>query len=379
MLSFLVMASTSNPLSKYLDKIKCYRYTVHLDSTKFYFNKALPLALQLKDSTNIFYTYKYMGDGYEHHQQLANTLLMYEKSKKYIPRNNYALQAFLLSDMAYTYDLLYDYEKSTQLTLMAEKLAEKSGDQIQIGSIAISIAEGFSNLKLNKQAEQYYKKSIKIGTANKLNNLLDQAYRYYGIHLLNNRKLDDAFKNLKLGYKSAVINNDSISMAYSWRYISEYYWYKKQIDSSFILAKKAEKIWEYHAENRDLSEVCLLQGTYYLELGQWNNAENYLKKAEKYVLEDLYFNEKLYDKLADLYLKKKSLKLANAYLAKSKLCLEQINKNENKSRVTNLRIKFETDKKEALIQKALKEKESAKANTREKTELVKVVCIILFL
>jgi two-component sensor histidine kinase len=378
LMAFVLKASAANPLDKYIDRMKYYRYSKHLDSTKFYFKKALPLALQLKDSAKIFYTYKYMADGFEHHQKLDSTLLMYSKGKRFIPKNNYARQAFLLCDMAYTYDLLYDYEKSTQLTLIAEKLAEKSGDQAQIGSIAISIAEGFSNLKMNKQAELYYEKSIKIGKANKLNDLLDQAYRYYGMHLLNNRKLDAAFKNLKLGYTSAVIKNDSISMAYSWRYMSDYYWYKKQIDSSFILAKKAEKIWENRAENRDLSEVCLQQGSYYLELGQWNNAEKYLKKAEKYVLEDLYFNEKLYGKLADLYFKKKDLKLAFEYLAKSKKCLEQINENENKSRVTNLRLKFESDKKEALIQKTLKDKALATENTRKKTELVEAVSVTLF-
>lgn len=378
LMALVLMASAPNPLDKYIDKMKYYRYTKYLDSTKFYFKKALPIALQLKDSTQIFYTYKYMADGFEHHQQLDATLLMYGKGKRFISKNNYALQAFLLCDMAYTYDLLYDYEKSTQLTLMAEKLAEKSGDQVQIGNIAISIAEGFSNLKMNKQAELYYKKSIKIGKASNLNDLLDQAYRYYGMHLLNNKKLDLAFENLKLGYKSAVIKNDSISMAYTWRYMSEYYWYKKQIDSSFILAKKAEKIWESRAENRDLSEICLQQGSYYLELGRLNEAEKYLKKAEKYVLEDLYLNEKLYSNIADLYFKKKNLKLAFEYVFKSKKCLEQINKNENKSKVTHLRIKFESDKKEALIQKTLRDKAIATENTRKKTELIQVVFIVLF-
>jgi len=376
-LVFVITTNASNPLDTLIKRVKYYRYTKHLDSTKFYFKKTLLEAIKQKDTKNIFYAYKYMGDGYEHHQKLDSTLLMYANCKKYIPKNNYARQAFLLCDMAYTYDLLNDYEKSTQLTLMAEKLAEKSGNKTQIGGIAISIAEGYSNLKMNNQAEYYFKKSIRIGEASNLYNLLDQAYRFYGIHLLKNKRLDLAFKNFKLGYKCAVINNDSISMAYSWRYLSEYYWYKKQIDSSFILAKKAEKIWEHRAENRDLSDICLQQGSYYLELGKLDEAEKNLKKAEKYVLEDLYFNEKLYSNIADLYFKKKNLRLAFEYLSKSKKCIEQINQNENKSRVTSLRLKFETDKKEALIQKALKEKTLATENTRKKTELVEAISTFL--
>lgn len=374
---FVIKTNASNPLDAYIKKIKLHRYTKHLDSTKFYFKKALLEAQKQKDTSNIFYAYKYMGDGYEHHQKLDSTLLMYANCKKYIPKNNYARQAFLLCDMAYTYDLLNDYEKSTQLTLIAEKLAEKSGNKTQIGGIAVSIAEGYSNLKMNKQAEYYFKKSIRIGEASNLYNLLDQAYRFYGIHLLKNKRLDLAFKNFKLGYKCAVINNDSISMAYSWRYLSEYYWNKKQVDSSFILAKKAEKIWENRAENRDLSDICLQQGSYYLELGKLDEAEKNLKKAEKYVLEDLYFNEKLYSNIADLYFKKKNLRLAYEYLSKSKKCIEQINQNENKSRVTSLRLKFETDKKEALIQKALKEKTIATENTRKKTELIEAISTFL--
>ncbi len=367
----------TNPLESYINNIKYYRYTKHLDSTKLYFKKALAEAIKQKDSVNLFYAYKYLGDGYEHHQKLDSTLLMYANCKKYIRKDNYARQAFLLCDMAYTYDLLHDYEKATQLTLMAEKMAEKSGSKTQIGAIAISIAEGYSNLKMNKQAEQYFKKSIQIGEAANLQQLLDQAYRFYGIHLLKNKKLEEAYKNFKLGYKSAVVNKDSISMAYSWRYLSEYFWYKKQIDSSFLLAKKAEKIWERRAENRDLSDICLQQGSYYLELNRLAEAEKYLKKAELHALDDLYFNEQLYTDLANLYFKKNNLKEAFEYLSKAKNCIKQINEEENKSRVTSWRLKFETDKKEALIQKTLKDKALATENTRKKTELAQTVSIFL--
>ncbi len=378
LITFVIAANGSNPLDKYISKIRHYRYTKYLDSTKFYFKKALPLALKIKDSTKVFFIYKNMGDGYEHHQFLDSTLSMYALGKKYIPKNDLALQAFLLNDTAYTYDLLHDYEKSTQLTLQALKLAEKSGNRKEIASIAIVVADGFSSLKMNKEAEQYYKKSIQIGETSKQYDLLNQAYRHYGVHLLKNKRLDLAFTNLKKANKCSVITNDSISMAYSWLHLSEYYWYKKQIDSSFSTAKKAEKIWELRAENRDLSQVCLQQGSYYLQLEKLNEAEKYFKKAEKYILEDLYFNEKLYSSLANLYFKKKNLKLAFEYLSMSKKCIEKINENENKSRVTSLRLKFETDKKEALIQKAFKDKTLATENTRKKTELIKVVSIILF-
>lgn len=377
-LAFVFTTSALSQLDNHIQKIKYYRYSKHLDSTKFYFKKALPLALQLNDSTKIFYSYKYMGDGYEHHQFLDSTLAMYSFCKKYIPHKKYDLEAFLLNDMAYTFDLLYDYEKSTQLTLQALSLAEKSGNQKEIASVSISVADGFSNLKMNKQAEQYYKKSIRIGESSKQPALLDQAYRHYGIHLLKNKKLNLAYANLKRANQSAVQMNDSISMAYSWLYLSDYYWQKKQIDSCFITAKKAEKVWENRAENRDLSEVCMQQGSYYLQLKNLTDAEHYLKKAEKYILDDLYFNEKLFSNLADLYLKKNNLKLAFSYLAKAKKCIEQINENETKSRVTSLRLKFETDKKEALVQKTLKDKAAATQKSKEKAAQVKAVSTFLF-
>ena len=95
---FISNINAQDKLAIYKSKAKAYSYTPYLDSAKFYFKKALPLALKRKDSVSVFRIHKYMGDAYEHHQKLDSTLLMYDFSEKYIPKNNLKLKAFLLND-----------------------------------------------------------------------------------------------------------------------------------------------------------------------------------------------------------------------------------------------------------------------------------------
>ena len=93
-----------------------------------------------------------MGDAYEHHKYIDSTFKMYDICEKYIPVNNNKLKSFLLNDKAYTYTLLFDYDKAAELTLQALALAKKSGNKREIASTSISFAEGFSTMNLNKQA-----------------------------------------------------------------------------------------------------------------------------------------------------------------------------------------------------------------------------------
>ena len=162
LLVFVNFANAQNKLSVYKSKIEKYRYSKYLDSTKIYFKKALAIAQKTKDSVVIFGLYKHMGDGYEQHQYLDSTLLMYDICNQYIPKNNLKLEAFLLNDRAYTLLLLHDYEGATALTLQALKIAEKSGDIDQIANVSTSLADGFSSLKMNKEAEKYYAHAIAL-------------------------------------------------------------------------------------------------------------------------------------------------------------------------------------------------------------------------
>ena len=175
-LTNFVNAQENLPL--YKSKIEQYKYSKYFDSTKFYFKKALPIALKNNDTLSVFYLYKSMGDGYEHHLFRDSTLLMYDFCEKFIPRKNTKLKSFLLNDRAYTYDLLHDYEMATQLRLKALKIAEKSGNKDQIANIMTNLADGLSKLNLNNDAEKYYNKAIEISKLSKRVELVEYSHRY---------------------------------------------------------------------------------------------------------------------------------------------------------------------------------------------------------
>ncbi len=374
---FIFTLNAGNDLTFLVSKIKDYRYTKHLDSAKFYFAKALPIALKKSDSITVFYCYKYLGDAYEQHQHYDSTLLMYDYCEKFIPKNDLKLTPFLLGDKAYTYQLLYDYDKSTELTLQALKLATKLGDKRRIASLSISVAEGFSELNLNKQAEEYYVNAIHYSKQTKDTLMLYESHKYYGAYFLNNKQFDFAYLNFIEAEGFAIALKDSISMAYVWQHLADYYWYKKNTDTSFYFAKKAEIIWERRAEYLDLSAVYLQQAKFYLQLNKYKQAEIFLLKTEKLIKQDLYFNEEFYSCYSELYSKTNRNKLAYNYLIKAKLCGQQIHENERLAKTTSLRLKFEADQKEIIIKQEKDKKLIAQLDAQVKQNQRNIAYIIL--
>jgi two-component sensor histidine kinase len=377
-LLFIQVINAQDQLAVYKSKLKEYRYSSNLDSTKFYFRKSIPIALQRKDSVSVFRIYKYMGDAYEHHQKLDSTLLMYDLGEHYIPKSNLKLKAFLLNDRAYTYNLLHDYENATKLMLQALKIAEQANDKDEIANVLTHLADGYSKLNLNKQAEKFYNKAILFSKERNNQKVLHQAYRYYAIHQIKNKEFDKAFINLTEANKIVFKSTDSISMAYNWYYLADCYWNKKDFKNCFQVAKKAEKMWEIRAEYIDLSAVCLKLGNYYLSLGSLKQAEYYLKKSEKYILKDLYFNEKLYSALANLYQKKANYSMAFDYLLKAKNTITKIKDNESKSKIASLNIQFETERNEKEIQEQAQKNELAELKLSKTNIQLKNTFIILF-
>jgi two-component sensor histidine kinase len=366
-----------NNLDVYKEKLVTYRYTKYLDSVKFYFNKVLPLALKQNDSVSVFYLYKHLGDAYEHHHFIDSTLKMYDVCEKYIPANNYKLKAFLVNDKAYTYHLLYDDDKSAELRLQALELAKISGDKREIANVTLDVAAGFAEINLYKQAEQYYLQSIQLAQSSNDTAMLSYAYRYYGAYLINVHQYNAAQINLSKALQLSGVLKDSISLAFTWHHLADYYWNVKKTDSCFYVAKKAEGIWERRAEYIDLSAVCMQMGKYYLVLNNYVDAEYYLKKSEKYILNDIYFNETLWGNLADLYNKKGNTKLAFDYLLRAKKLTEEIKEKEKAAKALGLQLKFETDQKEIEIKKEKEGRALADLNSKNKTAQRNIIFMVL--
>lgn len=358
-------------------KLKEYRYTRHLDSSVYYFKKAVPEALQNKDSLQVFYLHKFLGDAYEHHQRIDSTLKLYDICWKYIPAGNFKLKSFLLNDKAYTYRLLYDYDKSAELVLQAMKYAERSGDKREIANCMLSVASGFEKMKMNKIAEFYFLKSIGISEEVNDTAMLSYSYRYYADYLLAQASYKEAKVNLDKAFALSALLKDSISMAYVWSDLTDYYWNVGNPDSSLYCAGRAEKIWERRMEYIDLAAVCLKAGTYYMELADYRNAELYMKKAEQHVLNDAYFNSELYAQLAKLYKLKNNVPLAYQYLEKSKTLKDSIRARELNMKQMGLQIKYETSRKEKLIEQEKQRSSVAQQDAKKKTYQRNLLLLVL--
>jgi hypothetical protein len=281
-------ATDSITLKSHQRKIVNYRYTKHLDSTIFYFKLALPIATEANDSIVLFWLHKNLGDAFEHHHYLDSTLHYYKICEQLIPRKNYSLKSFLLGDKAYTYQLLYDYDKSTELSLQALDAAYLAGDSTAVVSSMLNVANDFAFLKMNQEANLYYLKAT--GTAARTANkkLIEYSLRGYGKYLLETAQWQKGYEFLRKSELLATTNRDSISMAFNWFHLSSYFWEIKQLDSCFYYGTKAEKVWEDRLETIDLSHVCYHLGNCYLKLGQTKKAIHYLTSRTSCVRRQLF-------------------------------------------------------------------------------------------
>lgn len=338
-----------------------FRYTRYLDSVQHYFSLAKPLAQNAHDSVALFWIHKNMGDAYEHHQHLDSTLHYYAICGSLIPKGNHTLTSFLLGDKAYTYQLLYEYEKSTELSLQALDAAYLAGDSTMVASNMLSVASDYSFLKMLPQASRYYQKAIQTSMRSGNPIMIEYSLRGYGKFLVDTEDWRQAYSYLKKAEKMALANKDSISMAFNWFHLSSYFWKAQQVDSCFYFGKMAEKLWEARVEKIDLSHVCHHLGKCYLQLNRIKEASHYLHKAEELLLNDPYFNERLFSTLAELSIKTGNTAKAYHYMAKAKELSELIREKESSAKLAGLQIRYQTAQKEALLEKQRQETEQAKS------------------
>ncbi|MBC7557099.1 MAG: tetratricopeptide repeat protein [Chryseobacterium sp.] len=302
---------------------------------------AIPFEIKLKNSST-----------------LSDTFL---KNAQNAQKINYQLgEAESYSNLSLINYLQGKYEKDLSYSLRAISIFEKIDAKEKLATEYGEL--GYRMKKRNMPKALFYMQKAKlIAEENHLQKPLLSIYDNYGVLKEMQKQYDSAFNfyGKSLAIKESI--KDSIGIPYSLNNMAGIYVFKKQFTNAKLLADKALRIRELKKDENGITESYICLGDLYLAQNDFKTSISYfeksLEKAKKYNFAALIGYS--YQKLSENY---EGLKNSDEALKYYKLYSEYkdglLNKETN-SKIAELEVKFETNKKEKqLLQEQIETKKT---------------------
>lgn len=259
--------------------------------------------------------------------------------KKILPKNNpkigvtYNLLGHVYHRKSNQKKLLYYFKKALEIRLIA--LGESSK---HTGSTSIQLAKAYQMIGDFKNAEKYYRLSVKIfkkaKIKNKRNLALANAHLSFSNMYFKSRDFDKAISLLETAralaiksekYNAVFLNRCDIELAKNYKE-------KKEYEKAITLLKKSENFFKKTPRDFQVYEVQKLISEILIDLNRLDEAIKYLESVDAFILkyhskEHYYFGKNAWRK-AMVYKLKKLEDLELKYL---KIALKTTKLNENKN------------------------------------------------
>ncbi len=309
-------------------------------------------------------------------------------------------QSSLISDSIQTYiekaeklQEEYKYGQSLEIAKAALQNAKYNNDDKSLGYIYNIIAKNYEINENDKKARGNYRKALTYARSSKSKVLETDLYnslaRVYTKHNLTRAKGVTYYKQ---SYEYAIKLNDTARMIRPLLNLGEYYISRSDFDSAYeYLAPARELIYE-NSSNLVKTKLSGLLGKYFLNIRDYEKAEEYIDEAISYSLGETknknnndelistYFEElaSSYETKSELYRKQQDYQKAYYY---QKRQFQNILKAKDFKKLIELQranIKYEVDQYEEKIKKAESEKKESVAKVA-KWKISIILGIILIL
>lgn len=266
-------------------------------------------------------------------------------------QHNDFLQQKALSNMALSSSRKGLYQKAILKNLELLPIIEKSGDLIGIGNIYANISNAYYYMDQWTPSEVYQKKALVFFQKAGYENGISNAYNTLGSVAESKKQYDLALSYLQ---KSLVIKQklkDSESIANTYNNLHTLYVDLNRIEDALNVLHKAEAIYKAMDEEEGLSKVYSNLGTLYADQKDYINATRYQKLAISLAQKnkDPYILGAVYDNLSKSYAHLKNMDTALAFSRKALSTKDSIFNTETQRQISELETKYETEKKERLI------------------------------
>ena len=245
------------------------------------------------------------------------------------------------SIIANCYDAIGNYDKAIKYYINAILLSEKSGSKLYLANFKNNLGEVYKHKGDFEKAYECYTKALEI------------------------------FNELKLIEGITVVKNN----------IGEYYLSQKKYDEALLYFNesfsKVDQTIDFYKStilSRNIGIVYLKRNDYNKAIFYLNNSVKFGKKME--LLEEIY---PAYKSLAEAYLEKEDYKEAYKNMALYSNGKDEFLKKSNAERLTDVEIKYQTEKKEKEIEILTKGQEIQNLQIANQRYITLVLVVVLVL
>ncbi|MCD4818381.1 MAG: tetratricopeptide repeat protein [Candidatus Cloacimonetes bacterium] len=343
-----------------------------------YYNEALEISEKINNLNLKAYILNNKGILFDLKGDYNTAIEIYNQSLNiYLRLENIEMKYSLYNNIGGSYRRLGNFAKALEYSLQSLEYDEKYGEGKSLATSYDNIGIIYYYLEDAEKALDSFNKSLEI--RQKINDKKGIAASYNNISIIY-RKTGEVEKILEILQKSISIKKeigDQLGMANSMMNLGNYYFSidnKKEAEKCF---KKSLIIKRELGNHRNIVKALIGLGNIYTERNDYETFLKYydecLKLAQendsgdllKHIYKDLAINYATFNKFKKAYdIKSKHISL-----------VDSLNSEKNQTKIAELRVQYETEKKERMI--------GLLQNENEKQDLIRnfliVIMVIVFL
>ncbi len=262
-----------------------------------------------------------------------------------------------------------NFETALERFTTALEIFEELGDEKGAASARLNMGNVYQNFNKHDQALKYYNIVLgfyegitdKQGRATVLNNM--------GVSFMAQGDLDEALETYRKALKLYEELDFKPGIAYSNGNIATIYLKQEKLEKALESYLAAEKIFEELADKRSLNISSIYVGSLYTKLGDFDKALATLEKAKRISKEigarDMEMASHLF--LSEMYEAKEDFEQALENYKKYSEINGKIFSEDNEKRVTQLRVKYESERKVREIEIFKSKTEELEREVRDRT------------
>ena len=346
------------------DKLKIYDdlswgyLSSDFKKASFYANKGIELAQKVNDPLMEGTLYRNLGITYYMFSKFDSASMFYEKAMQCaISANNLNLQALINSAIGNLYNMKGEYQTALKYYLKALPVFEKLGNKQRIRILLGNTGTLYLGLNNFAQAEKYFLKSKKI--AEEINDLegLGQAYEGLCRIYIDKEQYGKAIEYGKQAIETFHSTGNKLFEANSMQSLAmAYYNGPKDYDKAEMLALKALDINNEIGLPGHIAGALNMLSNIAFHKKQYEKCKQYAIKGFNTDSTDSNINSNLMANLVRSGIWLGDKKMANEYFDKYRDIIDIRGTKEFQNTLTEMEVKYETEKKQIKIEALEKEK-----------------------
>ena len=325
-----------------------------------YADTGIALARQIKYKKGLASIYSNLGILNDYHNHYSEALENYDKALRIdIEEGDEKGASRIYNNLGIFYKNRGELDVAITYFIKSLNIKEKTGDQKGISSTKLGIGNIYYNKKDYRTALTYYKESYLIDVEIDNQKGMGTSANNVGLAYYELNQYDSAEYYYRIAEKAALSNNNYRAQSNCYNNIGLLNLNKGKLDIAKRYFEKSYHIDSLIEDHSSMTSAMLNISRVYSRKGNYHQSISIINKAIKIAeqIEDLYGQINAYEMLAsDSYL---NGEYKFAYESKDRFVMlkDSIKVLENEERIENLNAKYESEKKELMIDKLNQEKQ----------------------